>query len=296
MTTVIYDRGERRTVTDESRSVRRQTARWPWALSAALVGVTISMATAQPVSQPPTTPTLATLIDASVDRRVGCISGGNLYFLVGAHRVHVDPLRWRLRVRLPDEYVARTPPVQACKSTPLKVHRLDLFGPTDRELMSRQGLTLADGTLSELRHIRDDFLPIESSCRRGPHWTWCGTAVGMSITNPDNSGTDPYVSLKFDPDFYRTPTGQPYFVSSRGDAPLHLKEWAVVYRWDGTLVLGYRNKPCTRPPKGQKPVCTPLNYIDVDRDVQQLVRSVLDDAPSPSSPAKPSLEPQHSTR
>jgi len=231
-------------------------------------------------------------MDPTIDRPVGCASGGDLYFLVGAHRVRVDPNLWKLEVSLHDELaVPRTSPVQACMAAPLRVLWLRIFGPATRDVMTWISPILADGTHPDFKQIRDHFLPHESSCNRGPHWTWCGTPLSMKLVSPNNMGTNGYVSLKFDLDFYRTPTGGTFFVSSRGDRPLYLREWAVTYRWDDTLVIGYQTKPCTRPPKGQPPICTPLNYIETDRDVHGIVRSVLDvpassDAQSNKSPAK----------
>lgn len=266
-----------------------------WALAAAHIAMPTSPTTAQPASAQSSTPTVATPIDASVDGLVGCSMGGHLHFLVGAHRVRVDPLPWKLRVRLPDNKgPSKASPAQACEKAPLRVRWLTLSGPAGRELVTARGLTLADGTDSELRQIRDDFRPIESSCRRGPHWTWCSDAAGMKLVHPNDIGSDPEVSVKFDPDFYRTPTGSPFFVSSNGDRPLNLGRWGVVYRWDETLVLAYHSYPCTRPTNAQEPICNPLIHIDIDRDVRRLVQGLLDDEPVSSK--KLSAKPQNTTR
>jgi len=245
-------------------------------------------------------PTIASPIDASVDQLVGCNTGGHLYFQVGAHRVKVDPKLWKLRVNPKAPYVRMSAPIQACQSAPLLVRWLQVM-PVSSTLegqMTRVSPTLADGTDPEFKKIRADFLPHESACRRRTHWTWCGTEKSVhedEKTAPD--GASPYVSLKFDLDFYRTPTGGTFFVSSRGDAPLYLSPWGVAYRWDETLVIGYRAQPCKKPLKNQKPDCSPMNLIELDRQVHSTVRSLLDASrPVPARQHTTPSKPQPSAR
>lgn len=248
------------------------------------IGIGASALTAPALGQAATaanstpSPTVASPIDASVDQLVGCVSGGDLYFRIGAHQVRVDSKLWRLSVRLHGAYVARTSPFQACQAAPLRVRWLHVLAasPNYQDSMPWGSAILAEGTDPEFKKIRDDFLPHESTCRRGPHWTWCGTEKTVQVdekTDPD--GTSPYVSLKFDLDFYRTPTGSAFFVNSLGDPPLYLRPWGVTYRWDESLVVAYGSYPCTRATNGQMPNCSPLNLIEIDRKVRSTVRSLL---------------------
>lgn len=233
---------------------------------------------------PGTAPTLARPLDSLVTplresrhRLVGCLQGGDLVFLIGDHRVRIDPKVWRLEVRLANENVPRFPPVQACESDPLRVFWLRVVGPLDEDPYSwASAVTLADGTDPQLRQIRNDFLPHESTCRRWSHWTWCGTEKTVQEHEKlSPQGSSSYVSVKFDLDFYKAPMGDAFFISSLGDSPLHLSPWGVTYRWDTTLVIGYEANPCKRPIPNQKPDCSPGNLIENDQRVRNTVRSLL---------------------
>ncbi|MBQ0936071.1 hypothetical protein [Ideonella paludis] len=92
--------------------------------------------------------------------------------------------------------------------------------------------------------------------------------------SPD--GVDPWVSLRFDLDFYKTPTGKAFLITSNGSRPLYLREFGVAYHWDDSLVVAYHSKPCSWMPPLREQHCSPLNYLSHDRRMQVVVRSVLD--------------------
>lgn len=247
----------------------------------ALVGASALVTAVQSSLSQAVGPTIATPLDASVDGLVGCASGGHLYFLVGTHRARLDPRRWNLRARFLDNTgPSKVLVTQACENAPLRVGWIEIFGPTDRALFNRRKIVLADGGMAGLHQIREDFKPHELSCRREAHWVWCSTDVALgAAANGSYQAVDPYVSVKFDLDFYRTPAGRSLLVSSRGDH-FFLGGHDVIYRWDDTLVLGYRSDPCDGSSIGRKQTCSPLKYIDVDRDVQQLVRGLINESPA----------------
>lgn len=207
-----------------------------------------------------------------------CESDGARYFQIGNHRVRVDPKLWRMRdPRTTENTAADTLPVKACRAAPLRLLRLEIFSQPPYTEQNFAHLYLADGTHPEFRHLHADFLPHESSCKRGPHWTWCSTEKTMQVLERGRlQESDPWVSLKFDLDFYATPTGGAYFVSAQGEGPLYIQRYAVNYLWDDSLVIGYSAKPCRWMPPLRERHCTPLNYLSFDRRMQAVVRSVLD--------------------
>lgn len=207
-----------------------------------------------------------------------CESDGARYFQIGNHRVRVDPKLWRLRdPRTTENTPADTLPTKACRKAPLRLLRLEIVSQSPYTEGNLIHLYLADGTHPDFRHLHADFLPHESSCKRGPHWTWCSTEKTMQLVEgPSPADTDPWVSLKFDLDFYATPTGRAYFVSTRGEGPLYIQRYAVNYLWDDSLVIGYSAKPCRWMPPLREQNCTPLNYLSLDRRMQEVLRSVLD--------------------
>lgn len=221
-------------------------------------------------------PTVASISDPTVNRGVECQVGGDLFFRVGAHLVRVEASRWTLQVRLLDERFPKDMPIQACENEPLKVARISLFGPNDRDLVDRKGFILADGTLPKLKNFRDDFHKTETECRHFKEWSWCTDAASMRLDRLDGTaGTSPNVSVKFNRDFYATPTGGTFFVSAIGDSPFYLGRWGVIYRWDDSLVVAYTSYPCNRPIGSEKPFCTPTKYIEFDRDIRRLVERVV---------------------
>ncbi|WKB50837.1 hypothetical protein [Eleftheria terrae] len=208
-----------------------------------------------------------------------CPSGGNLYFQIGGRRIRVATERWAVWVRIGDGFEdLRGRTLEACRAAPLPVYEIRIGGPAELPIGERWTIALLDTRSDLIRDLRSDFLPHEASCRRGPHWTWCGTAATMREAGP----TDWTVSLRFDPDFYSAPDGAPFFIVGSNGYPMIGNFGPVAfYRWDAALAVAYRARPCRSRSTDLPPDCEPSHYIEADRELRRFVQDLIE----PGSPA-----------
>ncbi|WKB50834.1 hypothetical protein [Eleftheria terrae] len=212
--------------------------------------------------------------------QIVCPSGGDLYFEIGGHRVRIAAERWAVRLRVGDGFEdLHGETLEACSAEPLRVYELRVFGPAELPLRERRTIALLDTRSNLIRELRTDFLPHESSCRRGPHWTTCSTAAMMREMGPD----DWTASLRFDPDFYRAPDGAPFFIVGTHGYPMIGNFGPVAfYRWDAALAVAYRARPCRPRGPDLPPDCQPNHYIEADRELRRLVQGLIEPSPLPA--------------
>lgn len=209
--------------------------------------------------------------------QIVCPSGGDLYFEIGGHRVRIAAERWAVRLRVGDGFEdLHGQTLEACSGAPLRVYELSVLDPAERPLRERWTIALLDTRSKLIRELRTDFLPHESSCRRGPRWTWCSTKDSMREAGP----IDWRVSLRFDPDFYRAPDGAPFFIVGINGYPMIGNFGPVAfYRWDAALAVAYPARPCRPRGPDLPPDCQPNHYIEADRELRRLVQGLIESGP-----------------
>lgn len=218
-----------------------------------------------------------------------CSSGGDLHFEIGGRRVRIATERWAVSARIADGFEdLRGRTLEACGAAPLRVFELRLRGPAGLPLDEQRYIALLDTRSQQMRGLRSDFGPSEVNCRRGAHWTWCGPAPLVEQALP----TDPWVNLRFDPDFYRAPDGAPFFLIGMGGYPTIGNFGPVAfYRWDAALAVAYPARGCRSLGSGRPADCNPLHYVESDRELRRTVQELL-----ASGAPRPRAEPRQHPR